>query len=213
MKNARENMMRAAILLSLFAFIGTAVLSFTHETTKDRIAQNERDALLRSLHNIIKPDMLDNDIFNDTIKISDPELLGSEQAIDVYIARKDGKPVAAVFGSIAPNGYNGKIKLLVGVDLDANLTGVRVISHMETPGLGDAIEEQRSDWILGFTDKSLLNPAENQWKVKKDGGYFDQFTGATITPRAIVKAVYNTLLYFRTHKQTLFAKSGNLTNE
>ena len=212
MKSTRENMIRAAILLSLFAFIGTAVLSFTHETTKDRIAQNERDALLRSLHNIIKPDMHDNDIFNDTIQVSDSELLGTDEPIEVYIARKDGKPVSAVFASIAPNGYNGRIKLLVGVDLDVKLTGVRVISHIETPGLGDAIEEQRSDWILGFTEKSLLNPAENQWKVKKDGGYFDQFTGATITPRAIVKAVRNTLLYFRTHKQTLFAKSGKVTN-
>jgi electron transport complex protein RnfG len=213
MKNARENMIRAAIILSLFAFIGTAVLSFTHETTKDRIARNERDELLRSLHNIIKPDMHDNDIFNETIQVRDSELLGTDEPVKVYIARKDSKPVAAVFASIAPNGYNGRIKLLVGVNLDAKLTGVRVISHMETPGLGDAIEEQRSDWILGFTGKSLQNPTENQWKVKKDGGYFDQFTGATITPRAIVKAVYNTLLYFRAHKQTLFAKSGKVTNE
>jgi electron transport complex protein RnfG len=213
MKNARENMIRSAVLLALFAFIGTAVLSITHEATDDLIIQNERDELLRSLHNIIKPDMHDNDIFTDTIKITDPELLGTEEPVDVYIARKEGKPVAAVFGSIAPNGYNGQIKLLVGVDLNAKLTGVRVISHKETPGLGDAIEERRSEWILGFTDKSLQSPAENRWKVKKDGGYFDQFTGATITPRAIVKAVHNTLLYFRANKQMLFAESGKPNHE
>ncbi len=208
MKSARENMFRSALLLSLFAFVGTSILSITHNATKDRIMQNERDALLQSLHNIIKPEMHDNDPYHDSIKISDAELLGSDEPVDVYIARKQGTPVAAVFASIAPNGYNGKIKLLVGVDLNGILTGVRVISHLETPGLGDAIEEQRSDWILGFNEKSLQNPSEKHWKVKKDGGFFDQFTGATITPRAIVKAVHNTLLYFRTHKQTLFADSG-----
>ncbi len=213
MKSARENMLRAAILLSLFAFIGTTVLSFTYEATKDRIVQNERDALLRSLHNIIKPDMHDNDIYNDIIQVSDPELLGTEAPVDVYIARKDGKVVAAVFASIAPNGYNGNIKLLVGVDVDQNLTGVRVIGHIETPGLGDAIEEQRSDWILGFSGKSLQNPPQSQWKVKKDGGYFDQFTGATITPRAVVKAVSNTLLYFKAHRQTILATSENVNHE
>jgi len=213
MRTARENMQRSAIVLFLFAFIGTTVLSFTHEATEDRILQNERDALLRSLHTIVKPDTHDNDIYQDTMKVSDAELLGSAEPVDVYIARKQGKAVAAVFASIAPNGYNGTIKLLVGVDLNGILTGVRVISHMETPGLGDAIEEQRSDWILGFNGKSLQNPAEEQWKVKKDGGFYDQFTGATITPRAIVKAVRNTLLYFRANKQRLFTANGKIEHE
>jgi len=203
MKSTKENMIRSAVILTLFAFVGTSVLSFTHEATKERIANNERDELLRGLHFVISPEKHDNDIFNDTINITSP-LLGSDSAITVYLARKQGTPVAAVFSSIAPNGYNGSIKLLVGVDLAGELTGVRVIKHMETPGLGDVIDAQRSDWILGFKQKSLTNPAEKHWRVKKDGGYFDQFTGATITPRAVVQAVKNTLLYFRSNKQNLF---------
>jgi len=209
MMDTREKMLRSAIILSLFAFIGTGLLSFTHEVTIDKIAQNERNELLYSLHNIIPSNLYDNDIFNDTIRVTDPELLGSSEAIEVYLARKKDKPVAAVFSSIAPNGYNGAIRLLIGIDLEGTLTGVRVIKHSETPGLGDAIEEQRSDWILGFTGKSLQQPTENHWKVKKDGGYYDQFTGATITPRAIVKAVRNTLLYFKANSQTLFTRKDN----
>jgi len=208
MKGTRENMIHAAVILTLFAFAGTSLLSFTHEATKDRIKSNERDALLRSLHHIIPSERHDNDIYNDNISILSPELLGSNDAVKVYIARKQGKPVAAVFNSIAPNGYNGAINLLVGINMEGQLTGVRVIKHMETPGLGDVIDEQRSDWILGFTGKSLGQPAEKYWKVKKDGGHFDQFTGATITPRAVVKAVRNTLLYFKANKQNLFAVTG-----
>lgn len=211
MMNTREKMIRSAIILSLFAFVGTGLLSFTHDATSDKIAQNERNEILHSLHNIITPGLHDNDIFNDTIEVTDPELLGSSEPVKVYLARKQGKPVGAVFSSIAPNGYNGNIKLLIGVDLDGTLTGVRVIKHLETPGLGDAIEEQRSDWILKFKGKSLQDPTEKNWKVKKDKGYFDQFTGATITPRAIVKAVRNTLLYYKAHKQQLFAGTGKTT--
>ncbi len=214
MKGARENMIRSAVVLTLFAFVGTSLLSFTHEATEERIANNERDELLRGLQHIISSEKYDNDIFNDTLSILSPQWLGSEEAVTVYLARKQGKPIAAVFSSVAPNGYNGAINLLVGVDLDGVLTGVRVIKHKETPGLGDVIDEKRSDWIYGFTGKSLAQPVEKQWKVKKDGGYFDQFTGATITPRAVVKAVRNTLLYFKANKHNLFADTGkDKTNE
>ena len=208
MTRLRDNIFRSAIMLMLFALVGTGILSLTNELTRQRIAQNEIDEVLHNLHAIITPDKHDNDIFKDILILKNATLLGTDKAVVVYRARKQGKPVAAVFSSIAPNGYNGTIKLLIGVRYDGQLTGVRVISHHETPGLGDAIEVDRSDWILGFDHKSLKQPEEKYWKVKKDGGVFDQFTGATITPRAIVNAVKNTLLYFRQHRDDVFKNTG-----
>lgn len=195
----------SAIILGLFAVIGTTLVSFTYESTHEQIKTNQRMALLRSLHHIIKPDEHDNDIFNDAIMVTNPTLLGSADPVPVYRARKHGKPVAAVIASVAPGGYNGSIYLLVGIYHDGSLAGVRVVRHIETPGLGDSIDEQKSDWILGFRDKSLKDPQAAGWKVKRDGGKFDQFTGATITPRAVVKAVYSSLLYFRQNRELLFS--------
>jgi electron transport complex protein RnfG len=139
----------------------------------------------------------------DSIQVESAELLGSEKTT-VYRGRKMAQPVATILTPVVPNGYSGPIKLLVAVRYDGTLGGVRVISHKETPGLGDKIEETRSDWIYGFTDKSLQNPHLEKWGVKRDGGYFDQFTGATITPRSIVTAVKKTLLYVRDHKDALY---------
>jgi electron transport complex protein RnfG len=205
MKKSQGKMLHAAVILTLFAFTGTALLSMTHKATIDKIAENERQAILRALNSVVPADSHDNDLLYDFVDVSSPELLGSPDPVTVYLATKQGQPVAAVFSTIAPNGYSGTIKLLVGVSIDDQITGVRVVNHKETPGLGDAIDADRSDWILGFSGKSLQQPSLQKWKVKKDGGYFDQFTGATISPRAVVMAVKNTLLYFKAHKQELFA--------
>lgn len=194
----------SALLLWLFAVAGTALVAFTYEGTKERIAENERQALLRSLNALIPADAYDNDVYQDTIQAFDPARLGSAEPITVYRARKEGRAVAAALLSEAPDGYSGTIRLLVAIRVDGSLGGVRVLSHRETPGLGDGIEAERSDWIQTFVGRSLGNPREGMWKVRKDGGVFDQFTGATITPRAVVKAVYNTLVYFREHRDTLF---------
>jgi electron transport complex protein RnfG len=204
-------MLVGALILGLFAVAGTGLVALTHDGTAERIAENERQSLLRSLHQIISPDAHDNDIYNDTIAVIDP-LLGTNQPVMVYRARLGKLPVAAVLASIAPDGYAGTIKLLVGINYDGSIAGVRVVSHKETPGLGDAIEAERSDWILGFNGHSLREPGEERWKVKKDGGIFDQFSGATITPRAIVAAVRNTLRYYQNNREALFAadeESGN----
>lgn len=200
-----RNMIISALLLALFSIAGTAIVALTFDLTRDTIAENERVYLLNSLHIIIDEDEHDNDLFSDTKQLLAPDLLGSKKAQTVYLARKGGKPVAAVFSSIAPDGYNGNIHLLVGVYADGTLAGVRVLKHLETPGLGDGIEADRSDWIQDFAGLSLSQPDNKGWAVKKDGGRFDQFTGATITPRAVVKAVHNTLLYFRQHRATIFA--------
>ena len=195
----------SALLLWLFAVAGTALVAFTFEGTKERIAENERQALLRSLNALIPATEYDNDVYQDTTTAFDPLRLGAKQPVTVYRARKGGEPVAAAILSQAPDGYSGTIRLLVAVRVDGTLGGVRVLAHRETPGLGDGIEAERSDWIQAFVGRSLGNPAEGKWKVRKDGGAFDQFTGATITPRAVVRAVYNTLVYFRDHRDELFA--------
>ncbi len=202
-----RNMLIGALILGLFSVVGTGLVALTHEGTMDRIAENERQALLRSLHQIISPASHDNDIYADVIAVHDKALLGSHNGVNIYRARMGGQPVAAVINSAAPDGYNGTIKLLVGIHYDGSLAGVRVINHRETPGLGDGIEAERSDWVLGFNGRSLLNPESDGWKVKKDGGVFDQFTGATITPRAVVKAVYNTLRYYQQHREAIFSDS------
>ena len=202
--NARQIIITAIILL-MFAVIGTTLVSYTFDNTRDRIAANERATLLRKLHRLIPPGQYDNILLDDVIAVHDENLLGTDEPVQVYRARKDGKPVALVVAAIAPDGYSGSIKLLVGINKNGTLSGVRVVSHRETPGLGDDIDEERSDWIYIFTGTSLKEPPLDRWKVKKDGGDFDQLTGATITPRAVVQAVRDSLLYYRQHQEALFA--------
>ncbi|MFA5627954.1 MAG: electron transport complex subunit RsxG [Thiohalomonadaceae bacterium] len=199
-----KKMLLSAALLGLFATLGTALVAYTYEYTHERIAQNERDALLRSLHAIIPSSRHDNDPVADSIEISDATWLGSNKPQQVYRARQQGKPVALALTAVAPDGYSDDIKLLIGINYDGTLAGVRVTAHAETPGLGDKIDEARSDWIHGFADRSLSNTTAKQWQVKKDGGVFDQFTGATVTPRAIVKAVRKALEYYQQHRDELF---------
>ncbi len=194
----------SALLLALFGLVGATLVAVTYEATAERIAANHREALLKRLNALVPPQRYDNDMVSDTIQITDPALASRKQPVTVYRARLGGKPVTAVFKIVAPDGYNGAINLLVAVNSDGILAGVRVVSHRETPGLGDNIEERRSNWIRGFDSRSLTNPDERGWRVKRDGGVFDQFTGATITPRAVVKAVYNTLKYFSRHREQIF---------
>ncbi len=203
-----KKVLTSAILLALFGLIGATLVAITYEVTAEQIATNHREALLKRLNVLIPPDRYDNDMVSDTIRITDPELAPRRYPVTVYRARRMGRPEAAVFLVIAPDGYNGAITLLVAVNQDGTLAGVRVVSHRETPGLGDAIDEQRSDWIHGFTGRSLNNPDEKGWAVKRDGGVFDQFTGATITPRAVVKTVYKTLKYFSLHRKELFVRDS-----
>lgn len=205
-----KNMLLGAFLLGAFAIAGTGLVALTHDATAERIAANEREALLNSLHQLVPPKRHDNDMFEDVTHVVAPDRLGTAEPVPVYRARKDGRPVAAVLAPVAPEGYGGKIRLLVAVNVDGTLAGVRVLRHHETPGLGDKIEAERSDWILQFEGLSLGNPKPSNWAVKKDGGRFDQFTGATITPRAVVDAVYRTLTYFRDHRQRLFQRDGQI---
>ncbi len=208
-----RHMTFTALMLGAFAIIATTVVSLVNWQTQPRIAENERRAIMENLNSLVPATQYDNDLVNDTLAVTDPLLLGSKKPLTVYRARRNGQPVAAVFTVIAPDGYNGAIKLLVAIHYDGIIAGVRVVGHKETPGLGDAIDVDRSDWVFSFNGRSLSNPTVKGWHVKKDGGVFDQFTGATITPRAIVKAVYNSLKYFSAHRDQVFANPTPTTAE
>jgi len=189
----------------LFAVLGAALVGLTFIQTEDDIKYNEKLTLLKKLNNIVPADLYDNDLLLDTIGLKPSALLGTKETTLAYRARNNDQNVAVVFSSVAPNGYNGSIYLLVGVNADGKLAGVRVVKHRETPGLGDAVSVTHSDWILGFNNKSLSDPDHKHWKVKRDGGIFDQFTGATITPRAVVQAVHDALIYFDKNQAMLFS--------
>ncbi len=204
--NLPKSMFNAAAVLGLVALLGMGLVALIHDRTGERIAANERAVLLHTLETLVPARSFDNDLLADTITVDDATL-DSRLAVTVYRARKLGKPVAAVLSPVAPDGYNGAIKLLVAIRADAVLAGVRAIGHRETPGLGDPIDIDKSDWMLGFDGRSLNDPPEPRWKVKRDGGDFDQFTGATVTPRAVVKAVYRTLAFFERNRARLFGEA------
>jgi electron transport complex protein RnfG len=197
---------RSALTLTLFGIVGAGLVSLTFLGTADQIAENERQALLKSLNAIVPAEVYDNSIEGDVYSVFNEDLLGPDP-VTIYRARKNGNPVAAVLTPVAPDGFSGKIRLLVGIDYQGAILGVRVIAHNETPGLGDKIDARRDDWIFSFNGLSLTNPAEAGWKVKKDGGIFDQFTGATITPRAVVKAVHKSLKFYVDNRDTIFSKN------
>jgi electron transport complex protein RnfG len=200
----KKQILISGVFLWVFAVVGTTFVAVTEDTTRSKIEDNERLVLLRNLNALLPAEQLDNDIVNDTGTVPASGLLGTQDDTIVYRARLQGKPIAVIFNSIAPNGYSGKIHLLVGVYADGSVAGVRAVKHSETPGLGDAIETQKSDWIFSFNSRSLDSPKPSKWLVKKDGGDFDQFTGATITPRAIVLAVKKTLLYYQQNSDNIF---------
>ena len=199
-------MRTSGFLLAFFAFIGVLFVSVSHLLTKDKIAENQRMLLQHNWNEVLDVSRYSNDLNNDNRSISAEEL-DLPYDSTVYLARsKSGKPVAAIFRVTTLEGYGGRITLLVSVNYkDKHITGVRVINHTETPGLGDKIEIEKSKWILGFNDKFLNDETEAAWAVKRDGGEFDQFTGATITPRAVVGLVKHVLDYANNNMSRLFS--------
>ena len=200
-----RSMLRGAGILAGFAVFGALLVAITWESTAERIAANERAFLLRTLADVLPAGAYDNAVHEDAISVTDAALLGTRAPITVYRARLRNRPVAVVMNPVAPGGYSGPIRLLVGILADGTVSGVRVVAHRETPGLGDKIEVERDDWILGFDGRALGRPPRERWAVRRDNGEFDQFTGATITARAVVSAVRDALIYFETHRDALFA--------
>ncbi len=203
MHEIRREALRSAGLLAAFAVVGSALLAGAHWATRDRIAENERLSMIRQLQEILPAGSYDNRLLDDTRMLELPARISPAGIDTLYIARRQGHAVAAILPVTAPNGYNGAIDLLVGIRRDGRIAAVRVVRHRETPGLGDGIDASRGDWIHQFDGRSLGAP--ERWAVRKDGGPFDQLTGATITPRAVVKAVHATLQYFAEHHKDIFA--------
>src|SRR5690606_27992952 len=195
-----------SLLLAAFAMVTAGVLAGTYQLTRDQIAQSERAAAQRAQFEIVQRARHTKDLLPDTlpIPVTAWNQLGLQAGGEIHIARQDEEVVAVTVPAVAPDGYSGAIRLLVGINRDGSISGVRVLGHNETPGLGDKIDLKKSDWIHRFAGKSLGSPPSQRWRVKKDGGDFDQFTGATITPRAVVNQVRRVLEFVQEHRELLF---------
>ena len=200
-----QSISRNSLLLGVFALATTAFVAGTYLSTQEMIKDNIRKAEEKALLEIIPKSRHDNSMLDDIFKVSDVEQLGLREQKNIYIARQNQQPVAVIVPATARDGYTGDIDIIIGINLDGSIAGVRVLSHRETPGLGDRVETKKSDWVFGFDNASLNRLQDDQWAVKKDGGEFDSFTGATITPRAVINAVHRGLQFFEQHRDQILA--------
>ena len=202
---AAQSVIRSGTTLALIAAICTALVAATYELTTERIAANEKAWLEKSLQPALAGVIYDTEVSESRLVISSPhELPGSDEAL-IYRVYFDEQSVAALFAVTARNGFSGPIRILLGVDFDGVVTGLRILQHRETPGLGDKIVSARSDWVYQFDGRSIGDPDVSGWAIRGDGGEFDQLTGASITPRAVVKAMRDTLIYYEAHRDEIFS--------
>ncbi len=206
-----SSMVKNGAILCGFALLTTGLVATINTLTADKIAEQEQLQLTNQLQEVLPHSKYSNKLSQDCVIISDP-LLGPYDNQVIYRARKDNEPVALVIRHVTPSGYSGDINLLSAVYRDGTIAGVRVTKHEETPGLGDKVEVKKSDWITTFNTKTVQSESDDRWAVKKDGGQFDQFTGATITPRAVVGSVKNAVLYAQDNFDALF-KAANACPE
>lgn len=202
---AGRNALRTGSTLLVFALVATALLAITFTRTAPTIERSQQAKTLALLSQVLPPALYDNDLLASRNSRPPDELLGTRAPSSMWVARHGDEVTAVVLEAIAPDGYAGAIHLLVGIDVDGQVTGVRVTAHRETPGLGDYIDRQKSPWIEQFAGRHLLDPGPRGWRVAKDGGVFDARAGATITPRAVVKAVHQSLEYFARHRAAIVA--------
>ena len=203
-KDHLKKISTTAAAMIIFSLAASTALSVFYFITKSPIDESDARAKRIFLNQVIPADLYDNNLVKDTISVEPSPLLGNKKNIDVYRAKKNNQVIAVIIEAVAPDGYSGEIKTLMGIDQEDKILGVRVITHKETPGLGDYIEIDKSQWIKNFNLKSLDKVSEKQWAVKKDGGDFDYISGATITPRAVIKSTYKCLLYSKENKKRLF---------
>lgn len=204
----RNRLAYHSALLGFMALLVSSVLVIANTATHEDIKKRQEEDLVASLSKVVSAGSYDNNLLADSLFIRTGEPAAGK--VEVFRARAKTEVIAALF-RVTGKGYAGDIDLIMGVSRNGELTGVRVLSHMETPGLGDKIEERKDDWILGFTGLSLKEPEPGRWKVKKDGGHFDQFTGATITPRAVVDAVREGLDFFQRHRKEILTTPAKQT--
>lgn len=196
-----KTLRKHGVTLAVFAALTTALTAVVNELTKGTIAQQSALQQKQLFDQVIPPESYDNDPQQSCFIANSPQLGTGEHRL--FVVRKGEQPVGVIMEATAPDGYSGAIRLLVGADFNGTVLGTRVTEHHETPGLGDKIERRISDWITGFADQHIASADDARWAVKKDGGQFDQFTGATITPRAVVNAVKRAGLYAQTLPEQL----------
>ncbi len=203
---------RSGLTLALIASICTALVAVNYQLTEEPIERNRQAMLEQSLTPALANVLFDGNVTESMLVLPAPHgLPGSDDAI-VYRVYSGGEPVAALFAVTARNGYAGPIRILLGVRYDGEVSGLRILEHRETPGLGDRIVSTRSDWVFQFDGRSLGDPPQEDWALKTDGGEFDQLTGASVTPRAVVQAIRETLIYFEANRDSLFAQPAAATD-
>ncbi|WP_417437672.1 electron transport complex subunit RsxG [Idiomarina sp.] len=198
-----NSMQKNGLLLAAFAVVATSLVIGVQVLTEDKIAMQQQQQVLRTLNQLIPPTMHDNDLYQSCRLLENPAL-GSSKPQPLYRAWANEEPTALAAEVIAPDGYSGAIRLLVAIKPGGEVLGVRTLRHQETPGLGDKIEVEKSDWIKSFAEKQVRGADDDRWAVQRDGGMFDQFTGATITPRAVVSAVKRATLELQQQADVLF---------
>lgn len=208
----KKSLQKNGLILAAFCFVACSLIALTYTLTYARIASEKQRQLLHSLHQLVPEQNYNNEMHTDCIVVAPDKLLGNTQQ-RIYRARKDQQAVALIIETLTPKGYSGDISMLVAIDVDNKILGARVTSHKETPGLGDKIDLRISDWILSFDDTEVSEQNASTWQVKKDGGNFDQFTGATITPRAVVEAVKNAAVYGKHNILSVFEQPSNCNTE
>jgi len=204
MSENKKSILSAGLILAVIAAICTSLVALTFSVTKARIVANEQAWLEQSLKPALAGVQYDNNLAESVMTISLPHELPGNEPVLVYRALFENEPVAALFVVTALDGFSGPIRLLVGIDRGGIVTATRVLRHRETPGLGDFIDSSKSDWIDQFERKSLSSPDVLHWSLRRDGGQFDQVTGASITSRAVVKAIKETLIYFEANRDSIF---------
>jgi len=208
-QSMKRSIISNGMILGLFALVSTGLIVVTHLLTKDKIAKEIELSLVRQLTQIVASENYNNEVYQDCIIVNDHDLLGSKDDQKVYRMRNNGSNFGLMITTVAPDGYSGKINIALAISNEGNILGANILSHQETPGLGDKIERSKSDWVNQFNGLSLKQLDKKKWQVKKDGGQFDGLTGATITPRAVVKAVYKTLQFVELRNKELFSQTSN----
>ncbi|MDD5390024.1 MAG: electron transport complex subunit RsxG [Gallionellaceae bacterium] len=203
MNRALRETLSTALTLLVFSVVGAGLLSGAYTLTRPSIQATEQAEKLALISQTLAPGSFDNDLVGDARPLPVDALLGLKRPGQSYVARKAGNATAVVLEAAAPDGYAGEIRLLVGIHADGGIAGVRVTAHHETPGLGDIIDIAKNRWITQFDGHGLGDTPDKDWKVRKDGGRFDYMAGATITPRAVVKATHKALQYFAAHRDEL----------
>jgi electron transport complex protein RnfG len=199
-----QSIVKTGLTLAVIAAICTALVALTFQATRERIAANEKALLEQSLQPALAGTFYDSGVSESRLILPPPHGLPGNDPAVIYRVFAGSEPVAALFAVTARDGFSGPIRILIGIGVDGTITGVRILQHRETPGLGDKIESARSDWVFQFDGRSMGNPIATGWAIEVDGGEFDQLTGASVTPRAIIKAIRDTLIYFESHRDELF---------